>query len=224
MVHTISLLCMLPQPGKIVLFGSGETSPTGRAIHRKIFSLSERKKHRIAILETPAGFQPNSDLVANDIAQVFRESLAEFVDEVNIIPAKKKGTRWSPDNAEILRPLETADVIFFGPGSPTYALTQLRDSLAWKFILDRWKQGALLSLASAATLAIGKYTLPVYEIYKVGTDLFWENGLNLLSDINLPVSIVSHWNNKEGGKNLDTSRCYMGGKPIPKTSKTSAAR
>lgn len=200
------------QAGKIVLFGSGETSPTGRAIHRKVFLSLGKKKHRVAILETPAGFQPNSEFVADEIARMFRESLAEFIEDVSIIPARKRGTACSPDNAELLKPLESSDVIFLGPGSPTYALKQLRDSLAWKLIVNRWREGAILSLASAAILAIGKRTLPVYEIYKVGTDLFWEPGLNLLAEIGLPITIVSHWNNQEGGKDLDTSRCFMGKK------------
>lgn len=203
---------MAIQAGKIILFGSGESSPTGRAIHRKVFSSLGKKKHRVAILETPAGFQPNSEFVAIEIARMFNESLQEFVEDVAIIPARMKGTPMSPDNAELLKPLEFSDVIFFGPGSPTYALKQFRDSLAWKLIVNRWKEGAILSLASAAILAVGKRTLPVYEIYKVGTELFWEPGLNLLAEIGLPITVVSHWNNQEGGKNLDTSRCFMGKK------------
>lgn len=196
--------------GKIVLFGSGETSSTGRAIHRKVFQSLGKTKQHVAILETPAGFQLNSALVARDVAQMFRESLGEFVQDVVVIPAQKKGTEFSPDNPKILTALEFSDVIFLGPGSPTYALRQLKDSLAWKLIVRRWKQGVTLSLASAATLAIGKHTLPVYEIYKVGTDFYWENGLNHFAMFDMPITIVGHWNNEEGGKNVDTSRCFMG--------------
>jgi hypothetical protein len=52
--------------------------------------------------------------------------------------------------------------------------------------------------------------LPVYEIYKVGQDVHVVDGLNFFSDFGLHVSFVPHWNNAEGGADLDTSRCFMG--------------
>ncbi|KKT66604.1 MAG: hypothetical protein UW60_C0021G0020 [Candidatus Woesebacteria bacterium GW2011_GWA2_44_33] len=164
----------------------------------------------MAVLETPAGFQPNSEIVANEVADVFRKSLGEFVTSVAVIPARKKGTEFSPDNPIILEPLKQASYIFLGPGSPTYAKSQLEKSLALGMILDRWKNGAVVALSSAAALAAGDYTLPVYEIYKAGSDLYWDSGLKLTSHIGLNLTIVTHWNNLEGGKDLDTNRCFMG--------------
>jgi hypothetical protein len=67
-----------------------------------------------------------------------------------------------------------------------------------------------ISLASAAVLAISAWTLPVYEIYKVGEDLHWKRGLNLLGSYGLECIFIPHWNNSDGGEELDTSRCYMG--------------
>jgi hypothetical protein len=52
--------------------------------------------------------------------------------------------------------------------------------------------------------------LPVYEIYKAGADVGWEHGLDLLGPVGLSLAFVPHWNNREGGADLDTSRCYMG--------------
>ena len=51
--------------------------------------------------------------------------------------------------------------------------------------------------------------MPVYEIYKVGADLHWQPGLDLLGHVGLKLAIVPHWNNAEGGANLDTSHCFM---------------
>ena len=65
-------------------------------------------------------------------------------------------------------------------------------------------------LASAAVIAAGVEALPVYEIYKAGEDLHWVPGLDLFSPYGLRLIFVSHWNNTEGGAELDTSRCYMG--------------
>jgi hypothetical protein len=66
-------------------------------------------------------------------------------------------------------------------------------------------------MASAAAIAIGSYTLPVYEIYKVGDDLHWIDGLDLLGAYGLSLAIVSHWDNTEGGAELDT-RCGLMGR------------
>jgi hypothetical protein len=52
--------------------------------------------------------------------------------------------------------------------------------------------------------------LPVYEVYKVGEDVHTKLGLNLFADFGMDVSFVPHWNNAEGGIDLDTSRCFFG--------------
>ena len=69
--------------------------------------------------------------------------------------------------------------------------------------------GAVLVAASAASLTVGRLTLPVYEIYKVGEAPHWLDGLDLLSRFELPLVVVPHWNNAEGGTH-DTRFCYMG--------------
>jgi hypothetical protein len=87
---------------------------------------------------------------------------------------------------------------------------QLRHSLAWHSLLARHRLGAALVLASAAVVAISLYALPVYEIYKVGEDLHWKEGLDLFGPYGIPLVFVPHWNNNDGGEELDTSRCFMG--------------
>lgn len=101
-------------------------------------------------------------------------------------------------------------MIFAGPGSPTYAARQLAGSLAWDFVRARVGLGAGAVFASAAAIAVGRYALPVYEIYKAGHDLRWQPGLDLFDAFGLSAVFVPHWNNSEGGAELDTSRCFMG--------------
>ena len=69
--------------------------------------------------------------------------------------------------------------------------------------------GGCLVAASAAALTVGRFTLPVYEIYKVGNDLFWAEGLNILGHFGFDLVVIPHWNNAEGGTH-DTRFCYMG--------------
>jgi cyanophycinase-like exopeptidase len=195
--------------GPVALIGSGETSTTGG----RVFEALARRYApplRIAILETPAGFELNSDRVAGRVAEFLQRRLANHAPEIHVIPARKRGTPVSPDNPELLAALTTADLIFMGPGSPTYTVRQLRDTLAWRAIQARHHQGAAVVLASAAAIAAGFVALPVYEIYKAGEELHWCEGLNFFGQYGLKLAIVSHWNNSSGGEELDTSRCYMG--------------
>jgi len=103
-----------------------------------------------------------------------------------------------------------ANYVFLGPGSPTYAARNLEGTLALEYLLERHKAGAVLCFASAATLAVGAKVLPVYEIFKAGSELYWADGLNVFAAFGLELAIVPHWNNTDGGVHLDTSRCFMG--------------
>src|SRR5512136_1223261 len=156
-----------PGPGPIVLFGSGETSSMGRKAFHWAFRRRAEPPH-VAILETPAGFQPNSAWVASQVADFLTQRLGEFSPQSTLVPARERGTPLSPDNPEILGPLLSANTLYLGAGSPTYAVNQLRDSLAWHMVLGRQRLGSSLILASAAVLAVSSQTIPVYEIYKVG--------------------------------------------------------
>ena len=196
-------------PGPIAFFGSGETAPNGRKVFETLFQKLPDNP-LVSLLETPAGFELNSPRVAEKIADYIIKHLQNFRPETRIIPARKKGKPESPDNPELLAPMLASDLLFLGPGSPTYAVHQLRDSLAWSYLRAMHLTGTGLALASASTLAVGAYTLPVYEIYKVGMDLHWQPGLDLFSSFNLSVSFIPHWNNTEGGDELDTSRCFVG--------------
>ncbi len=196
-------------PGPIILFGSGEISASAQAVYDGLLRRLG-PPYRVAILETPAGFELNSDRVAGRVADYLRDHLHNLKPEVTVVPARKRGTRFSPDDPHIVAPLLRARAIFLGPGSPTYAVRQLRDSLAWQILLARHRLGAGMILASAATVAASAQTLPVYEIYKVGQDPYWVPGLDFFGAYGLPLVLVPHWNNSEGGAELDTSRCFMG--------------
>jgi hypothetical protein len=200
---------MLEQPGPVLLFSSGETSASGQRIYDWLFRRLPRPV-RMAILETPAGFQPNSALVAQNVADFVEHHLQNYDPQVTVVPARKRGTPFSPDDPQIIEPLLHADALFLGAGSPTYAVRQLSGSLAWQTLLARHRLGATVILASAATIAASVQVLPVYEIYKVGQDLHWFPGLDFFGPYGLSLVLVSHWDNTEGGAELDTSRGFIG--------------
>ena len=197
------------QPGPIALFGSGETAPGGQKIFDFMFRLSP-KSPKMSIIETPAGFELNAEQVAGNVRDFIQHRLQNYKPRIQLIPARKKGTQFSPDDHEIAHPILKSDLIFMGPGSPSYAVRQLENSLTWEYILARHRLGAALAFSSATTVAISSAALPVYEIYKVGEDPHWKDGLDFFAHYGLPLVFIPHWNNKDGGDGLDTSRCYMG--------------
>ncbi|HTX92705.1 MAG TPA: hypothetical protein VMC09_15950 [Anaerolineales bacterium] len=195
--------------GLIALLGSGETSLAGGRVFESIAQNLPRPL-RVALLETPAGFELNSPQVAGRVGEFLKTRLQAFNPQIDVVPARKRGTAFSPEDASVLTPLLTADLIFMGPGSPTYAVRQLKGTLAWDLVRARHRQGAALVFASAATISVGAWALPVYEIYKVGQDVQALPGLDLFADFGLALSFIPHWNNTDGGADVDTSRCFVG--------------
>jgi cyanophycinase-like exopeptidase len=195
--------------GQIAFLGSGETSLAGGRIFESL-ARNINEQIRIALMETPAGFELNSAQVVGRVGEFMQTRLQNYKPVIEIIAARKKDSAFSPDDPEIVKPLLYANMIFMGPGSPTYAIRQLKDTLAWDIIRARHRLGATLVFASAATISIGAHALPVYEIYKVGQDVHMVDGLDLFHDFGLHVSFIPHWNNADGGVDLDTSRCFIG--------------
>ncbi|HWQ04185.1 MAG TPA: hypothetical protein VN452_02400 [Longilinea sp.] len=195
-------------PGKIALIGSGETAARGG----QAFELLARHLPvplNIAVMETPAGFELNASQVAGRVGEYMQKRLQNYKPHFQLVPARRRGVGGT-DDWDILAPLIDSNLIFMGPGSPSYTVRQLQSSLAWDLIRARHRHGAALALASAATVAMGALSIPVYEIFKVGEDPYWKPGLDLLGDFGLHCVIVPHWNNTEGGQDVDTGRCFIG--------------
>ncbi|MCX6067303.1 MAG: cysteinyl-tRNA synthetase [Chloroflexi bacterium] len=195
--------------GNIAFLGSGETSLAGGRIFEQL-ARQLPAPVRIAIMETPAGFELNSAQVAGRVADFLKTRLANYKPQIDVIPARKKNSPFSPADPEICAPLLHANLIFMGPGSPTYAIRQLQGSLAWDIIRARHRLGATLIFSSAATISVGAFGLPVYETYKVGLDIQTVPGLGFFESFATPLSFVPHWNNTDGGADVDTSRCFVG--------------
>ena len=191
----------------LLLFGSGEIAPSSVDIYRQTFLALNKRHLKISLITTPAGFQPNVEHVYGEIKDFLIASLPDFNLTVNVIFANNSVDARNP---EIVSQLDDSDVIFMGPGSPTYAVRHLNDTLLLTKIVDLVKNGSTLILASAATISCSRYALPVYEIFKVGEKIHWKDGLNIFKDIWQEMTIIPHFNNREGGADLDTSYCYVG--------------
>jgi cyanophycinase-like exopeptidase len=174
-------------------------------VHRELI---DRFGSRVpaVVIDTPVGFQLNADDVTARAVEYFEESVQKRVEVCSFRDADKL----SPfDEERSLKRLREALYIFCGPGSPTYALKQWNGSRIPQLLRDKLRSGGCVTFASAAACTLGLIALPVYEIYKVGESLRWARGLDLLSECRLPVAVIPHYNNREGGTH-DTRYCYMG--------------
>jgi len=196
-------------PRLLVIMGSGETAPTMTTPHRRVFErLAAATGGAVdaVLLDTPFGFQENVDILAAKTAEYFVDAASR---NVEIAGLARTDTDDVVATETAIAKIRGADWIFAGPGSPTFALRQWADTPIPDAIASKLRDGGAVVFSSAAALTLGRKTIPVYEVYKSGADPYWVDGLDLLTAIGLPVVVIPHYDNKEGG-NHDTSKCYLG--------------
>ena len=196
-------------PRILAIMGSGETAPTMVSTHRSLTSLLP-KPVKAVLLDTPYGFQENAPELATRAVEYFRNSVNVDIAVAGLV--RLHDTHIAADTVQIergLRAISDATYIFAGPGSPTYALRQWSGSNVASSIIDKLMNGGIVTFASAAALTLGKVTVPVYEVYKVGQDVQRLDGLDVLSAIGINAAVIPHYDNAEGG-NHDTRYCYLG--------------
>lgn len=191
--------------GILALMGSGELTATMVEVHKLLLS-PYLPDPQAMFLDTPAGFQLNADQIGENAVGYFKQRVGC---PLQVASYKSADTISEIDAARAYRQLRQADYLLMGPGSPTYTVRQLKDSPIPEIMIELINRGGCLVAASAAALTAGRYTLPVYEIYKVGEPPHWIEGLDLLGAFGLHLVVIPHWNNAEGGTH-DTSRCFMG--------------
>lgn len=163
-----------------------------------------------AMLDTSYGFQENADdLTAR--AQRFFQARVRHPIEVASLRNLEEADPVVTERA--YRLLADAAYIFAGPGSPSYTVRQWRRSRVPEILAQCLAGGGCVTFASAAAIALGRLSLPVYEIYKVGEPPRWLEGLDLLRAVGLDVAVVTHYDNAEGGTH-DTRYCYMGARRL----------
>jgi hypothetical protein len=174
--------------------------------HQQLFARLETNT-RAVLLDSPYGFQENADELTQRTIQYFGDNVGREVEAVTF--------RSAPVVDPVAHALEMAKLraaswIFAGPGSPSYALHTWAGSTVPDVLHAVLRDGGAVVFASAAALTLGAVTVPVYEIYKVGSVPVWLDGLDIFGRATgLRAAIVPHWNNAEGGTH-DTRFCYLG--------------
>jgi peptidase E len=190
--------------GIIALMGSGELTSTMVEVHKSLLS-ALKVAPRAVFLDTPAGFQLNVNQLSERAEDYFKKRVGTDMQTASL----RSNDVPSAEAEEAFQILREAGYVLVGPGSPTYAVHQWRETPVPDILQERICSGGCLVAASAAALTVGRFTLPVYEIYKVGSELYWEEGLDTLGRFGFDLVVIPHWNNAEGGTH-DTRFCYMG--------------
>ncbi|MHB8439626.1 MAG: CysS/YqeB C-terminal domain-containing protein [Acidimicrobiales bacterium] len=190
----------------LAIMGSGETAPTMIKTHRAVVQRLGPSPVRGLLLDTPFGFQMNADDIAARAVEYFHQSVGA---DLEVAGLRRAEDLEGPGGDALAARIAAADLVFAGPGSPSYALRQWHGTLVPGLLAEKLDHGGAVTFASAAALTLGVVTVPVYEIYKVGDDPRWLDGLDLLGPLGLSVAVIPHYDNAEGGTH-DTRFCYLG--------------
>jgi hypothetical protein len=192
-------------PRILAIMGSGETTSSMAPVHRAILGRFGGLPVRATLLDTPYGFQENAADITAAAVDYFATRLRN-----PITVASFRGSGGEPVETQVaLARIRDADYVFSGPGSPSYALRHWAGTEIPSLLARKLADGGALVAASAAALTLGRLTLPVYEIYKVGEEARWLPGLDVLSPFGLPVAVIPHYDNAEG-RGHDTRFCFLG--------------
>jgi len=193
-------------PRLLCVMGSGETTPTMVSVHADLLVRLGPRPVPAVLLDTPFGFQENAEDISERTVAYFRDRVGF---PLAVASFRNKQTATALEYETMLSRVAEARYVFAGPGSPSYALRQWLGTAVPDLLRAKLRDGGCVTLASAAAVGIGMYALPVYEVYKVGEEPRWLEGLDLLNATGLRAAVVPHYNNAEGGTH-DTRYCYMG--------------
>jgi len=151
--------------------GSGETTPTMARVHRALIERLGPKPvrrscstPRMDFRERRRDHRPHVEYFRTTVGAPF--GVASF----------RSADADALTRETALVRIREARLVFTGPGSPSYALRQWAGSEIPRLLAEKLASGGAVTMASAAALTLGRYTIPVYEIYKVGEAPRWLPG------------------------------------------------
>ena len=191
--------------GTIALMGSGELGAAMVEVHTELLARFGPAP-RAVFLDTPAGFQPDVERISHRAAEYFLRRVRQ---PLRVASLKSSRAPLPMGVEKIFQRLRDADYILIGPGSPTYGVRHLRDTPVPQILVEKVQEGGCLVAGGTAAPILGRMTLPVQEIYTVGHDLHWIDGLDIFAPFGFDLAVVPHWNNADEASH-DTRFCFMG--------------
>ena len=132
--------------GEIGLVGGEEFRSGCEDMDREIMRASGQEPARVLIIPTAAVTGPAK--AANDGVTHFA-ALGADANQLMVLEKSQS------DDADFVKPSQSAGVVYFTGGSPDHLLATLKDSQLLKNILDAVKAGAVLAGSSAGAMVMG---------------------------------------------------------------------
>jgi len=151
--------------GLIALVGAGEYLPVMQDVDRYLLDSVRADGHapRVVCLPTAAG-QEGPESVGR-WSKMGEEHFRALGAEVRALPIIDRS---SADDPQFESELESADLIYYSGGDPTYLFTTMNGSRAWNAAQRAWSRGAVYAGCSAGAMILAK-RLPNFRRMGLGT-------------------------------------------------------
>lgn len=139
--------------GLINLVGSGEYLPVMNDVDRYLLDslpLNGRKP-RVACLPTAAGREGDAS-----VNRWLSMGVRHFQDLGADVSAVRVINRQTADDPQWEPVLESADLIYFSGGDPSYLYETMQGTCAWKAAQRAWERGAIYAGCSAGAMILGR--------------------------------------------------------------------
>ena len=139
--------------GLINLVGSGEYLPVMNDVDRYLLDslpLNGRKP-RVACLPTAAGREGDAS-----VNRWLSMGVRHFQDLGADVSAVRVINRQTADDPKWEPVLESADLIYFSGGDPSYLYETMQGTCAWKAAQRAWERGAIYAGCSAGAMILGR--------------------------------------------------------------------
>jgi cyanophycinase len=129
--------------------GGDEFSDECREMDRAILSATGARHPSVLVVPTAAAFE-NPSLAASNGIEYFA-GLGADVSALMVVQ------RTQADAAELLSPIDSADLIYFTGGNPSHLLDVLAESLLLQKLREALERGAVLAGSSAGAMVLGSW-------------------------------------------------------------------
>ncbi|HEX2696373.1 MAG TPA: Type 1 glutamine amidotransferase-like domain-containing protein [Anaerolineales bacterium] len=151
--------------GLIALVGAGEYLPVMTAVDRHLLDSvkADGRAPRVVCLPTAAG-QEGPESVGR-WSKMGEEHFSALGADVTALPIIDRASADDPQYESLI---ESADLIYFSGGDPTYLYTTMSGSRAWEAAQKAWSRGAVYAGCSAGAMIMAR-RLPNFRRMGLGT-------------------------------------------------------
>ena len=134
--------------GLIALVGGDEFQPSCEDMDRAILKATGVERAKVVVL--PTASEHYAEIAAGNGATHF-SSLGADASPLMVVDSE------ATNDAELLSPVDTADIVYFAGGSPALLFERLSDSLLLSKLKETLERGAIVAGSSAGAMVMGSW-------------------------------------------------------------------